>query len=307
MTLNEAFVAAAAALRQAGIATPELDARALLCHAAALSHEAYIAKARDQLAPAALARLDRSIARRLEREPVSRITGTRELYGRSFEIGPQALDPRPDTETLIDAALALVDRRGWRDRNLRLLDLGTGTGCILVTLLAELPNAVGIGTDRSHAALGLATANATRLGVATRTTFVAADWLDGIGGEFDLVVSNPPYLASGEIAGLAPEVATYDPHLALDGGPDGLDAYARIARGAPAILAEGGMLLVEIGASQAPQVSAMFRAAGLALDRDHAIARDLAGRPRVVMAGCDRGRQGGRATKKGLGEPLCSG
>jgi release factor glutamine methyltransferase len=307
MTLNQAFVGAAAKLREAGIATPELDARALLCHAAALSHEALIAGTHDRLAPAAFAHLDRSIARRLEREPVSRITGMREFYGRSFAVAPQALDPRPDTETLIDAALALVQRNGWRDGNLRLLDLGTGTGCILVTLLAELPNAMGIGTDLSQAALGLAAANAMRLGVASRAAFVAADWLDGIGGEFDLVVSNPPYLATGEIAGLAPEVAAYDPRLALDGGPDGLDAYARIAAGAPAILTEGGRLLVEIGASQAAQVSAMFRAAGLALDRDHAIARDLAGRPRVVMAGCDQGRQESRAAKKGLGEPLCSG
>jgi release factor glutamine methyltransferase len=293
MTLNQAFVGAAAKLREAGIETPELDARALLCHAAALSHEAYIAKAGDRLAPAALARLERSLARRLEREPVSRITGTREFYGRSFEIGPQALDPRPDTETLIDAALALVDQNGWRDRNLRLLDLGTGTGCILVTLLAELPNAVGIGIDRSPAALRLAAANATRLGVAHRATFIAADWLDGIGGEFDLVLSNPPYLATGEIAGLQPEVAAYDPRLALDGGPHGLDAYARIAASAPAILAEGGRLLVEIGASQAAQVSAMFRAAGLDLDRDQAIARDLAGRPRVVMAGSRPSAAGG--------------
>jgi release factor glutamine methyltransferase len=307
LTLNQAFIGAAARLREAGIATPELDARALLCHAAALSHEAYIARTHDRLAPAARARLDRSIARRLEREPVSRIVGTREFYGRLFAVTPQALDPRPDTETLIDAALALVQRNCWRDRNLRLLDLGTGTGCILVTLLAELPNAVGIGTDLSHAALDLAAANATRLGVASRATFVAADWLDGIGGEFDLVVSNPPYLATGEIAGLAPEVAAYDPRIALDGGPDGLDAYARIAEGAPAVMAEGGRLLVEIGASQGLQVSAIFRAAGLELDRDHAIARDLAGRPRVVVAGRDQGRQGGRAAKKGLGEPLCSG
>jgi release factor glutamine methyltransferase len=279
----------------------------LLCHAASLSHEAYIARARDRLAPAALTRLDRSIARRLEREPVSRITGTREFYGRSFALAPHALDPRPDTETLIEASLALVDRGGGRDRNLSLLDLGTGTGCILVTLLAELPNAVGIGTDRSHAALGLAHANATRLGVASRAAFVAADWLDGIGGEFDLVLSNPPYLARDEIVGLAPEVAAYDPSLALDGGPDGLDAYRRIAAGAPKVLAEGGRLLVEIGASQAVQVSAIFRAAGLELDRDQAIARDLAGRPRVVTAGCDRGREGCRVAKKGLGEPLCSG
>jgi release factor glutamine methyltransferase len=293
-SIREACVQAASILRQAGIATPELDARALLCHAASLSYEAYIAKAGDRLAPAARARFDRAVTRRLEREPVSRIIGTREFYGRSFAVAPHALDPRPDTETLIEAALALVDRRGGRDRNLRVLDLGTGTGCILVTLLAELPQAEGIGTDRCPAALELAAANAMRLGVASRAAFVAADWLDGIGGEFDLVLSNPPYLATGEIAGLAPEVAAYDPKLALDGGPDGLDAYRRIAVRAPRVLAEGGRLLVEIGASQAAQVSAIVRAAGLALDRGHAIARDLAGRPRVIMAGCQRS---GRASR----------
>jgi release factor glutamine methyltransferase len=284
-SVQQAFVETARQLREAGIDTPELDARALLCHAASLSHEAYIAKAQDRLAPAALARLDQAVTRRLAREPVSRITGRREFYGRSFEIGPQVLDPRPDTETLIAAALALVERNGWRDQPLKLLDLGTGTGCILIALLAELPHALGIGTDLSQAALELTTVNAARLGVGARAGFVAADWLDGIGGQFDLILSNPPYLASGEIAGLAPEVAAHDPMLALDGGPDGLDAYRRIAVGAPRVLAEGGRLLVEIGASQAADVSAIFHAAGLKLDRDHALCRDLAGRPRVVMTG----------------------
>jgi len=285
VTLTQAFVGAAAALRQAGIDTPELDARLLLCHAAGLSHEAYIANAGDRLEPATLAHLDEAIGRRLKREPVSRITGTREFYGRSFSIGPEALDPRPDTETLIEAALALVDRRGWREQKLKLLDLGTGTGCILVTLLAELPQAEGVGTDLSPAALGLAAANAMRLGVGPRAAFVAADWLGGIGGKFDLVLSNPPYLASAEIAGLAQEVAAYDPVLALDGGADGLDAYRRIAAGAPEVLAEGGRLLVEIGAGRAAQVSDMFRVSGLKFDDADSVSRDLAGRPRVVAAG----------------------
>jgi release factor glutamine methyltransferase len=282
VTLNQAFVGAAAVLREAGIATPELDARLLLCHAAGLSHEAYVAGAGGPVQPATLARFGTAIDRRLKREPVARITGTREFYGRGFTIAPPALDPRPDTETLIEAALAVVERRGWRDRTLSLLDLGTGTGCILVTLLAELPRAQGLGTDLSPSALALAAANAVRLGVGSRAAFMAADWLDGIAGKFDLVLSNPPYLASGEIAGLAPEVAAYDPMLALDGGPDGLDAYRRIAAGASAVLAEGGRLLVEIGAGQAAQVSDIFRAAGLKLDPSQAIGRDLAGRPRVV-------------------------
>ena len=285
VTLNQAFVGAAAVLREAGIATPELDARLLLCHAAGLSHEAYVAGAGGPVQPATLARFGTAIDRRLKREPVARITGTREFYGRGFTIAPPALDPRPDTETLIEAALAVVERRGWRDRTLSLLDLGTGTGCILVTLLAELPRAQGLGTDLSPSALALAAANAVRLGVGSRAAFMAADWLDGIAGKFDLVLSNPPYLASGEISGLAPEVAAYDPMLALDGGPDGLDAYRRIAAGAPAVLAEGGRLLVEIGAGQAAQVSDIFRAAGLKLDPSQAISRDLAGRPRVVACG----------------------
>jgi len=276
---------AAGALRQAGIDTPELDARLLLCHAAGLSHEAYVAGAGGPVQPATLARFGTAIDRRLKREPVARITGTREFYGRGFTIAPPALDPRPDTETLIEAALAVVERRGWRDRTLSLLDLGTGTGCILVTLLAELPRAQGLGTDLSPSALALAAANAVRLGVGSRAAFMAADWLDGIAGKFDLVLSNPPYLASGEISGLAPEVAAYDPMLALDGGPDGLDAYRRIAAGAPAVLAEGGRLLVEIGAGQAAQVSDIFCAAGLKLDPSQAISRDLAGRPRVVACG----------------------
>lgn len=285
ITLTTAFVGAAAALRQAGIATPELDARLLLCHATGLSHEAYVANRAGALQQAARARFDQAIARRLKREPVSRITGSREFYGRRFDVAPQALDPRPDTETLIEAALALVERRGWRGKRLKLLDLGTGTGCILVTLLAELPQATGIGTDLSAPALDLAAANAERLGVAARAAFVAADWLDGIGGSYHLILSNPPYLASGEIAGLAQEVAGYDPPLALDGGRDGLDAYRHIAARAPAVLAEHGGLLVEIGAGQAADVPAILSAAGLALELDEAVRCDLAGRPRVVAAG----------------------
>ena len=282
VTLNQAFVGAASALRQAGIDTPELDARLLLCHAAGLSHEAYVAKTGDRLEPAALVRFGAALDRRLKREPVARITGTREFYGRNFHLGPQVLDPRPDTETLIEAALAHVERQGWRDRPLRLLDLGTGSGCILITLLAELPRAEGVGTDLSERALAVAAANAMRLGVGRRASFIAADWLDGVAGSFDLVLANPPYLASAEIADLATEVAAYDPALALDGGPDGLDAYRRVAARAGDVLAESGRLLVEIGATQAPAVSDIFRAAGLERDQAEPLRCDLAGRPRVL-------------------------
>jgi release factor glutamine methyltransferase len=284
VTLSQAFVATAAALRQAGIATPELDARLLVCHAASLSHEAYIAEARAPLRPDVATRLGVVVGRRLAREPLARITGTREFYGRAFRLDPHALDPRPDTETLIEAALALVDRDGRRHKPITLLDLGTGTGCILVTLLAELPQARGVGTDVSAGALALAAANADRHGVGARAGFIAAEWFAGIEGTFDLILSNPPYLASHEIAGLAEEVAAYDPRLALDGGPDGLDAYRRIAAGTRQVLAEGGRLVLEIGAGQEAQVADIVCGAGLELDDTGPVWRDLAGRARVVAA-----------------------
>ena len=281
-SLQQAFAAAAQSLREAGIETPELDARLLLCHAAGLSHESYVARAGEALAPEIAARLEASLLRRANREPVSRITGTREFYGRSFVVERSALDPRPDTETLIEVALDLVAASG-DGRPLRLLDLGTGTGCILITLLAELPEAHGVGTDIAADALILAEANARRLGVSDRATFTASDWCDAVAGEFDLILSNPPYIASAEIAGLAPDVRAYDPHLALDGGHDGLDAYRRIAAGAAGKLRPGGKILVEIGASQARDVAALLERCGFLVETG-GIVPDLGDRPRVVVA-----------------------
>ncbi|MGA9605125.1 MAG: peptide chain release factor N(5)-glutamine methyltransferase [Methyloceanibacter sp.] len=282
-SLQQAFVETASVLRAAGIETPELDARLLVCHAASLTHESFVARAGEGLQPEAAARLETLVRRRASREPISRITGIREFYGRSFLVDESALDPRPDTETLIEVALALIDKTGRREEPLRLLDLGTGTGCILLTLLAELPKARGLGTDLSLAALRLAEANARRLGVGDRASFLASDWLDAIHGEFDLIVSNPPYIASGEIESLAPEVARHDPYLALDGGPDGLEAYRRIAAGAAKLLAPRGAILVEIGASQAAAVAGLLHDGGF-LAGDDAPSLDLGGRPRVVVA-----------------------
>jgi release factor glutamine methyltransferase len=282
-SVRQAFVETTSVLREAGIDTPELDARLLLCHAATLTHESFVARAGEALQPEAAARLEALVRRRVSREPISRITGTREFYGRSFLVDDSALDPRPDSETLIEAALALIEKTGRREEPLRLLDLGTGTGCILLTLLDELPKARGLGTDLSPAALRLAEANARRLGVADRASFLAADWLDAIDGEFDLIVSNPPYIASGEIKRLAPEVAHHDPYLALDGGADGLEAYRRIAAGAARLLAPKGAILVEIGASQAPAVAGLLRDGGFLVE-DDGPSFDLGGRPRVVVA-----------------------
>lgn len=281
VTLHEAFAGAAGMLRRAGIETPELDARLLLCHAAALTQEAYVARGRETLCPEAAALLDQALARRIAREPVSRIIGTREFYGREFLVGAETLDPRPDTETLIEAALAFAGARGRRDRPLSLLDLGTGSGCILLTLLAELPEARGLGTDLSQAALALAAENAARLGVGNRASFLAADWLGAIDRRFDLVLSNPPYLATAEIDILADEVRLYDPRLALDGGADGLDAYRRIAADAPSVMADQARLLFEIGPHQAEAVAEILELAGLTVE---ATEYDLAGRPRLVVA-----------------------
>ena len=284
-TVAKAWMAAAGLLRHTGIATPELDARLLLCHAAAIDHETFVARPDQELGPELMTRFGSLVDKRLRGVPVSRLIGLREFYGRSFVINEYALDPRPDTETLIEAALAVVDRAGSRKRALRLIDLGTGTGCILITLLAELRGATGIGVDRSVDALTLAKENAQRLGVAGRATFVIGDWLEGIGeGGCDLILANPPYIASGTIAGLAPEVRDHDPRMALDGGEDGLDAYRRIAARVGAVLQKGGKIIVEIGSGQAGAVLALFGAAGLDVDPENCVRRDLAGNPRCIVA-----------------------
>ena len=276
LSLGQAHTAAARPLREARIAAPELDARLLLCHAAGLTHEAYVAGINDALAPDAAARFGVCVARRLAGEPVSRIVGVREFYGRPFRIDESTLDPRPDTETLIEAALELVGG----EVPLRLLDLGTGSGCILVTLLAELPRAGGVGIDKSLPALELACANAESLGVGDRARFIASDWLEAVRDTFDLVVANPPYLSAADMAGLSSEVGAHDPKDALYGGPDGLFAYRRIVPRLLKALRPGGITLFEIGHTQAEAVSGLLAEAGLTLEQGPW--RDLAGRPRVV-------------------------
>ena len=276
LSLGQAHTAAARLLREARIAAPELDARLLLCHAAGLTHEAYVAGINDALAPDAAARFGAYVARRLAGEPVSRIVGIREFYGRPFRIDASTLDPRPDTETLIESALALAGG----EQPLKLLDLGTGTGCILVTLLAELPRATGIGIDKSLAALEVAGSNAESLGVGDRARFMAGDWLEADQETFDLVVANPPYLSAADMAGLSNEVGTHDPEDALYGGPDGLAAYRRIVPRLLKVLRPGGIALFEIGHTQAEAVSGLLAEAGLILEQGPW--RDLAGRPRVV-------------------------
>lgn len=215
--------------------------------------------------PDAVARFSSFTQRRLKFEPVSHILGNREFYGRSFRVTPDVLDPRADTETLIEAVLALAKDQ----RPIRILDLGTGSGAIAVTLLAELPGATVVASDLSAAALHVAKGNAEALGVAGRASFVQANWYEGIGGRFDLIVSNPPYIPLGDIAGLAPDVREFDPQRALDGGPDGLEAYRRIAGGAGGHLAPKGHIVLEIGAGQENAVNNLLKGHGFSQESSH--------------------------------------
>lgn len=258
-------------LAASGVAAPALDARLLLQHAAGLSHEDIVAEPRRETAAGDEFRT--LIARRQAHEPVSRILGEREFHGRLFHVTPAVLDPRPDTETLVEAVVARMGAGA------RVLDLGTGSGAIIVTILAERTDATGVATDLSAAALQVANANALRHGAGQRLRLVHCSWFEGVEGLFDVIVSNPPYIPLGDIAGLTPDVRDFDPWMALDGGPDGLMAYRRIAAGARPHLAEGGSVMVEIGAGQQRDVEAIFQAAGFALTAE---AKDLAGHVRCL-------------------------
>jgi release factor glutamine methyltransferase len=263
LTVGEARRTWAERFRASGIESPELDARILVGHALGLDHAALAAAEVRQLdvdeenAVAALAR------RRLAREPVARILGWKEFWSLKLAVDAATLVPRPETETIVEAALAVIDVCGSRARTLRIADLGTGSGAILLALLSELPNASGVGSDVSVASLKVARENGRRLGF-SRAQFVACDMAAALRGPFDVIVSNPPYIASADVAALAPEVRDFDPHGALDGGTDGLDFYRRLVAAAPALLAPGGAVIVELGAGQAQPVAALFAAAGLA-------------------------------------------
>ncbi|CAN5401192.1 peptide chain release factor N(5)-glutamine methyltransferase [soil metagenome] len=253
-TLESLWREGRARLERARISSSSLDARLLLQACAAVPHARMISDPSLEIG-ADIADVYRGfIARREEREPVSRILGEREFYGRAFAVTPATLDPRPDTETVVDEALCHIAAR----QPARILDLGTGTGAIVVTLLAERPQARGVASDISADALAVAKRNASWHGVASRLDFVLANWFAGLAGTFDLIVSNPPYIPTGEIAALGREVRDFDPGGALDGGCDGLDAYRAIAAGARHYLARAGVVCVEIGEGQATDIEALF-------------------------------------------------
>jgi release factor glutamine methyltransferase len=273
-----------ARFRQAGLETPDLDARLLVLAAAGLSREDYVLDPIRPLPPGAADLIEGFASRRLAREPVSRILRAREFWGRRFAVTPATLDPRPDTETLIEAVLAIVDEEGGRSRPLRLLDLGTGTGCILLTLLAELPQAIGVGVDISPEAVDVARANAESLGLSARAEFHCGDWTASISGSFHWILSNPPYIPSKAIAALDPDVRDYDPRPALDGGEDGFAAYRRIAHEAMAVAAPGAWLALEAGAGQMRQLRDLLVKTGWQQDLSSPrVYADLSGQDRVVV------------------------
>jgi release factor glutamine methyltransferase len=284
-TWREILSEARERLTAVGVEAPLREARLLLGDALGIDGAGLIAREADAIDTAGLDAFEARMRRRLAGEPISRIRGWREFYGRRFAISPDVLDPRPETELLVEEGQARLPRGG------RVLDLGTGSGCILVSLLAERPDATGVGVDISPAALAVAAGNAQALGVADRATFIEGGWAagrpaglaagwSGGGAGFDLVLSNPPYVAEAELAGLAVEVRDHDPHLALVGGVDGLDPYRAILAELPGMLKPGGWLGVEFGATQAASVSALMTGAGLEAVE---VMADLAGLDRAAF------------------------
>ena len=273
MKASDALRLAIPRLEAAGVEGAGRDARVLLAFALGVTPDRLTLHLPDEMAGAQAEAYEAALAAREARQPVAQITGRRLFWGLWFRVTRDTLDPRPDTEALVAEALA--------EPFLKVLDLGTGTGCILLSCLKGMPMARGVGVDISEAALAVAGDNSSDLGLRDRARFLHSDWFGAVRGAFDLIVANPPYIAADEMPGLAPEVRDWEPHLALTPGGDGLEPYRIIARGAPARMMPGARLMVEIGPTQGQAVSALFRAAGLEGIR---ILPDMDGRDRVVAA-----------------------
>ena len=285
-TVEDARRALTSRLKSGGIASAELDARLLVGEVLGLDLTGMISAANRRLTPEGAHRLDEFARRRLAGEPVARILGVKEFWGLSLQLSPATLVPRPDTETLVELALELgTDEHGNPPR--RIIDVGTGSGAILLALLSEWREATGVGTDISPMALQTAGANARRLGFGSRTAFVACDYTAALAGMFDLIVSNPPYIRSADIVELEREVREYDPRGALDGGADGLDAYRQIVTESARLLAPRGTLIVEAGFGQSGPISQLMAAAGLM----------PAGPPKADLAGIPRAVSGRKSSR----------
>ena len=261
-----------ARLESSGFDSPRLDTRLLVAHVLELEPSRLFAKSGDVVDASARGKIEKLVDRRLTHEPISRIIGSREFWGFDFTVTPDTLDPRPDTETLVSAALELKPLFG--DGPVRVLDLGTGTGCILLAILSDWPQATGIGVDISDGAVAVAAANAVRLGFAQRASFKVGNWGDGLTGSFDLVMSNPPYITEQERTTLSAEVADYDPPLSLYGGDDGLVAYRALLPSARRVIAPRGHLVIEIGSRQTEAVEGLLAPAGFKFEaQKHDIAK----------------------------------
>jgi release factor glutamine methyltransferase len=281
-TLLEAWSGAQKRLKSAGVDSPSIDARLLLEAAADVTRLEVISDPYRALTAEQAAHFDDYVERRSRREPVARILGRKGFWKLLLQVSPEVLTPRPETERVVDIALEAFPEEG---ASFSMLDLGVGSGAILLSVLAERPAAKGLGVDISEGALAVARDNAASLGLAGRASFLRTDWTRGLPDEaFDLVTSNPPYIPTGDIEGLEPEVAAHEPRLALDGGPDGLDAYRVLAPEMLRVLKPGGRFAVEIGWDQGAAVKALFEQAGA---QELRIVRDLSDRDRVV-AGCKK-------------------
>jgi release factor glutamine methyltransferase len=275
--------------READLDDPALEARILVSGLLDLEPTALITRGRDTVPVEEIERIRAAAARRIAGEPVYRILGWREFYGLKLRLSKGTLEPRPDTEVLVDALLPILHERVGQGRKSRILDLGTGTGAICLALLHECPDASGVGTDISEDALSTAKANAEKNGLGTRFEALRSDWFSQVRGKFDLVVSNPPYIPSADIAGLDREVREHDPVAALDGGTDGLDPYRIIANQALEHLAEGGFVGVEFGWDQLAAVRTIFEAAGFVVLK---AVQDYGGRDRALIFGLKPGFSG---------------
>jgi release factor glutamine methyltransferase len=280
-TIAQTLTAAAARLASAGVEEPRRDARLLIAAALEAGPERLIAEPERVPDGAEAARIEASIVRRAAREPVSRILGRRGFWTLDLEITPDTLDPRPDSETLVAAVLERIGAQGLAGAPLTVLDLGTGSGCLLLALLSELPAANGLGLDISAPALEVARRNARNSGLSHRARFEVGDWGAGLDGSWQVIVSNPPYITEEEIGELAPEVVRYDPKLALTAGSDGLDAYRKLLPQAARLLAEDGVLALEVGRGQQDAVTGLLVASGFAPLGGY---RDLGGIERCLLA-----------------------
>lgn len=282
-TLAAVLRDAAIKLRTAGVDDAMTDARILAANALGLSREEMLREPHRELASANLHIFDDMISRRCDREPVARILGRREFRSLSFRLVAETLEPRPDSETIVEVAVNYGNQSPGA-APLRVLDIGTGTGCLLLSVLKELPGSTGVGTDIAGGAVETAGRNADDLGMSDRAVFICTDWADGVEGVFDLIVSNPPYIETAEIGTLAPEVSHHDPLTALDGGADGLDAYRMIAGCVGQLLSPTGVAVCEIGSTQCDAVTAIFVAQGFSLVESR---NDFGGHPRALVFAAD--------------------